>query len=140
MPGRVVPDVGHRQDDVLGEGAVAANPEADRMGAQVAPACEAVPAQAADDVTLARDEVAGMEVVHVAADLDDLADELVADDERRLDRARRPRVPRLDVQVRAADAGLAHAHDDVVDPGLGSGTVSRLRPGPAVVFTRASIR
>ena len=93
-------------------------PKADRVGAQVAPAREAVTAQAAHDVTLARDEVAGVEVVHVAADLDDLTDELVSNHQRRLDRFRCPRIPRLDVQVRAADAGLAHAHDDVVDPGL----------------------
>ena len=81
--GPVVPDVRHRQHDVLGEGAVAPDAEPDRVGAQVAPPGQAVAAPAADDVALAADEVAGMEVVHVAADLDDLADELVADDERR---------------------------------------------------------
>ena len=111
----VVPDVGHRQRDVLGERAVAADAEPDRVGAQVAPAGQAVPAAAAHDVTLARDEVARMEVGHVATDLDDLADELVADDERRLDRPGGPRIPRLDVEVRAADARLVDPDQDVVD-------------------------
>jgi hypothetical protein len=119
----VVPDIGHRQDDVFGEGSVASDPETDAVGAQVTPASQAVAAQAAHDVTLTRDQVAGVEVVHVAADLDDLADELVSDDERRIDRCRRPRIPRIDVQVRAADARLVDAHEDVVDPrsGIGDG-------------------
>ena len=67
-------------DDVLGEGPVAADAEADGVGAQVAAAGQAVAAAAAHDVALAADEVAGVEVGDVAADLDDLADELVADD------------------------------------------------------------
>ena len=40
----VVPDVGHRQGDVLGERAVPVHAEADRVRAQVAPAGEAVAA------------------------------------------------------------------------------------------------
>ena len=111
----VVPDVGHRQHDVLGERPVAPDAEPDRVGAQVAPAGEAVAAAAADDVALARDEVARPEVGDVGPDLDDLTDELVADDERRLDRAGRPRVPRLDVEVGPADAGLVDPDQDVVD-------------------------
>ena len=111
----VVPDVGHRQDDVFGEGAVPADAEPDRAGAEVAAAGQAVPAAAADDVALTRHQVARLEVVDVAADLDDLADELVADDQRRDDRAAGPRVPRLDMQVRAADAGAVHADQHVVD-------------------------
>ena len=58
-------------------------PRPNRVGAQVAPARQAVAAQPAGDVALAADDVAGLDVVDVGADLDDLADELVADDERR---------------------------------------------------------
>ena len=122
----VVPDVGHRQDDVLGERPVAPDAEPDRVGAQVPAAGEAVAAAAADDVALAADEVAGREVGDVAADLDDLADELVADDERRLDRLLRPRIPGVDVQVRAADAGLVDADQDVVDAHRRLGHVAQL--------------
>ena len=57
----------------------------------------------------------GCEVGDVAAELEDLADELVADDERRPDRLLAPTDPSLDVEVRAADAGLADADPDVVD-------------------------
>ena len=61
--------------------------------AQVAAAGHAVAAASADDVPLAADEVARAEVVHVRADLDDLADELVPDHHRHRDRLLRPRVP-----------------------------------------------
>ena len=125
----VVPDVGHRQGDVLGERAVPADAQADGVRAQVASAGEAVAAAAADDVALAADEVARVEVAHVGADLDDLADELVADDEGRGDGLRRPRVPRLDVQVRAADARPMDPHEDVVDPDGGAGDVAQLEAG-----------
>ena len=81
----------------------------------------------------------GCEVVDVAADLEDLADELVADDERRLDRLRRPGVPGLDVEVRAADAGLPDADPDVVDAHRRLGHVDQLEAGAGVVLTRARI-
>ena len=111
----VMPDVGHRQDDVLGERPVTTDPETDRFGAQVAAPGQAVPAATAYDVALTRDEVARVEVGDVRADLDDLADELVPDHERRLDRLRRPGIPGFDVQVRPADARLVDADQDVVD-------------------------
>ena len=127
-PGPVVPDVGHRQRDVLGERARPLHAEPDRVRAEVPPAGHAVAAAAADDVPLAADDVARVEVAHVRADLDDLADELVPDHERHRDRLLRPGVPRVDVQVGAADAGLAHADQDVVDPDLRLGHV--LEPEP----------
>ena len=111
----VVPDVGHRQRHVLGERPVASDAETDGVGAQVAAAGEAVAASSADDVAFARDEVARLEVRDVRPDLDDLADELVADHERRGDRLGRPGVPRFDVEVGAADAGLVDPDQDVVD-------------------------
>src|SRR3954470_17069270 len=80
---------------------------------------EAVAAAATRHVALAADDLPGLEVGDVAADLDDLADELVTDDERRLDRPRRPRIPRLDVEIGAADAGLADPDQHVVDPVVG---------------------
>src|SRR5207249_9705164 len=83
--------------------------------AEVPPSGEAVAAAAADDVALAAHEVAGMEVGDVRADLLDRPDELVPHDERRVDRAGRPGIPGLDVEVRAADARLVDPDEDVVD-------------------------
>src|SRR5206468_11838154 len=99
-PRPVMPDIRHRQAHELGEGSVAPDAQTNRVGAQVAPAGEAVAAHAAHDVTFTGDEIARLDVVHVASDLDHLADELVANDEWRLDGARGPRIPRVDVQVR----------------------------------------
>ena len=86
-----------------------------RVLAQMPPAGEAVAAAAADDVAFAADDVAGVEVVDVRADLDDPADELVADDHRHRDRLLRPGVPVVDVHVGAADAGAQHLDQHVVD-------------------------
>ena len=111
----VVPDVRHRQDDELRERAVAADSQADGVRAQVAPAGQAVAAASADDVAFAAHEVSGREVGNVRAHLHHLAHELVADHERRLDGLRGPRVPGLDVEVRAADPRLVDADQHVVD-------------------------
>ena len=52
---RVAPDVGHGDDDVLGEGSVAINADSKGVGAEVATACEAVAASSADNVAFAAD-------------------------------------------------------------------------------------
>ena len=58
----VPPGVHRGQGDVLGEGAVALDADADGVGAQVPAAGQAVAAPAADDVALAADEVADVDV------------------------------------------------------------------------------
>ena len=84
----------------------------------MSPAGQAVAAAAADDVPFAADEVADLEVAHVGADGGHLSDELVTDDHRHGDRLLRPGIPAVDVEIGAADPGLAHADQDVVDAGL----------------------
>src|SRR6185295_11242578 len=74
----------------------------------------AVAAEAARDVTLARDAVADREAAHFLADLDDLADVLVADVHRHRNRLLRPLVPLPDVDIRATDRRLLDADHDVV--------------------------
>jgi hypothetical protein len=75
----VAPDVGHGQRDVFGERARTVHAHAHGVRAQVAAAGQAVAAAAADHVAFAADQVAGEEVGHVGAGLDDPADEFVAD-------------------------------------------------------------
>ena len=111
----VMPDVRHRQCDVLGERPIAADAETDGVRAEVAPAGEAVAAPAADHMALAADEVARMEVADVRSHLHDLAHELVADHHGHGNRPLRPIVPVVDVQVRAAYPGAVDAHHHVVD-------------------------
>src|SRR5690606_10209369 len=59
-----------------------------------------------DDVALGRDALADLVSRHAGTDLDDAADELVADDEAGLDRALAPFIPQVDVQVGAAAGRL----------------------------------
>jgi hypothetical protein len=114
-PGRMQPDVGHGQDDVLCEAAAALDAHACGVGAEVAASGEAVAAASADDVTFAADDLSGGEVGYVGADFYDFADELVADGEADGDGFAGPGVPFVDVEVGAADAGLEDADLDVVD-------------------------
>ena len=114
--GIVVPDIGHRQGDVLGESARPIDADAFRVLAQMPAAGKTIPAAAADDVPFAADDFAGMKVGHVRADRDDLPDELVADDHRHRDRLPRPVIPFVDVYVGATDAGAVHLDEHVVDP------------------------
>ena len=113
--GMVPPDVGHGQGDVFGKCTGAVDADALGLGAEMAAACHAVSTASADDVALAADNVAGEEVVDVGADLDDFADELVADGHGDFDGFLGPVVPLEDVHVGAADAGVAHANQNVID-------------------------
>jgi hypothetical protein len=136
----VVPDVRHRQGDVLGERTVASDPQSDRVGAEVAPAGKAVTAATADDVTLAAHEIAWPEIADVAADLDDLADELVTHDERRPDRFGSPRVPARDVEVGAADPRPVDPDQHVIDPDVGLRDVLEPQAGLGAGFDQRTHR
>ena len=134
----VVPDVRHRQRHELGESARPLHAEPDRVRAEMPAPGHAVAAAPTDDVALAADDLARVEVAHVRAHVDDLADELVADHERHRDRLLRPRVPRVDVEIGAADARLAHADQDVVDPDLRLRNVLEPEPRLGLCFDERS--
>ncbi|GAA3114814.1 hypothetical protein GCM10020254_71720 [Streptomyces goshikiensis] len=70
----------------------------------------------------------------VRAERRDLADELVAEDERGLDRALRPAVPGADVEVGSADAGAEHLDQHVAGAVLGLGDVHEPQPGLGLVL------
>ena len=130
----VTPDIGHRQRDVLGESARPVDADAHGVGAQVAPAGEAVAAAAADHVAFAADDVAREEIGHIGADRLNPADELVADRHGHGNGLLRPLVPLVDVDVGAADAGLQHANQHVVDADLGNRDVLEPQAWLALAF------
>src|SRR5262249_8538197 len=99
----VTPDVAHGQYNVLCEGTGAVDTKARGECAQVAASSEAVATASAGDVSLAADDVAGMEVVHVRANLDDLPDKLMSDHHRDRNRLLRPLIPVVDMDVGSAD-------------------------------------
>ncbi len=119
--GVMAPDVGHGQRDVLGEstGTIDADPLG--VGAQVTAARHAVATATADNVALAADQIAGMEVVDVRADSHDFADKFVADSHWYGDGLLRPLVPLINVHIGATDASVVDAYEYVVDadPWLG---------------------
>src|SRR5213596_1358167 len=97
--------------------------DADGVCAQGAAARHAVAAAAADDVAFGTHDLAGKHRRHAFAQLDDLAHELVADHERRLDGVLGPLVPAVDVQVGAADACAENAKQHLTGPWLRLGDV-----------------
>src|SRR5581483_3337381 len=126
----VTPDVAHGQHDVFREGSGAVDANARGEGAEMATAGETVAAAAAGDVAFAADDVAGMEVVDIGSNGDNLSDELVADHHGHWNGLLRPLVPVVDMNVGAADAGIAHADQHVVDAVLRLGNI--LQPQAAL--------
>ena len=135
----VDPDIGRRDDDVVGEGAVTVDADTDGVDAQVATPRAAVATGAADDVALAGDPVADPHARHVATDLVDLAVELVADG---LGRARHrtggPVVPAVQVQVGPAQAGTQDPDADLVVTGVGLRDVGQLEAWASAGFDQCA--
>jgi hypothetical protein len=92
-------------------------------------ACHAVSAMSADDVTFTTDNVADLEVMDIASDLNDLADEFVAYDHWNRNRFLRPGIPFVNVQICPTDSCSIDADQDVIDATSGLGDV--LQPQPA---------
>lgn len=95
-------------------------------------ACPALPRLLADQVTFAGTALADRQPLHVPADLNDLSCEFMARDQTHRHRLRRPVVPVPDVNVGAADSGLADADQHVVWSDLGHRAM--LKPKPDLGF------
>src|SRR5688572_11685281 len=114
-----MPDIGHRQSEILSERPRPVHANAFGVGTQMTPARQAVPAPTTDNMSLTAHHVTRMKIRHIGTDLDDLADELMPDDHRHRNRLLRPSIPLEDVNVGAADASAVHAYEHVVDADLG---------------------
>src|ERR1700691_3889481 len=79
------------------------------------PARLAVTTTPADHVALDADNVSGIKIVHVGSDGGDLADKLMTNHHRHRDGSLRPIVPLEDVHIGAADAGVTHTDQNVID-------------------------
>ena len=116
---QMAPDVRGRQRDVFRECPREVDPDPLCPGALHTPARDAVAAPPADQVALAAHEVTHLEVVDIDAELHDLPDELVTDDQRHRDVRLRPGVPRIDVEVRPANAGSQDLDQDFAPANCG---------------------
>jgi transcriptional regulator with XRE-family HTH domain len=83
---------------------------------------------------LPADDLPGKKIGHVRAHLHDLPHELVPHHHRHRNGPLRPRVPLPDVQIRAANAGLMHPDQHVVDANLGHGDIREPQPGTGFLF------
>lgn len=126
--GTMPPDICHRQGDQFGKRSWPIHAHAKRVGAEMASSSQAIAAASADHVTLAADDVAAKEVADVRADFNDLADKLVADGHRYGYRLLCPLVPLVNVNVRAADTGVVHPNQHVVDADRWLGDTFKPKP------------
>ena len=75
----VMPDIGHRNGNIFCKSSRTVDADAPGVFAQVATAGQAVAAATADHVSLRTDDVAGLKVGHIGADLDNFTHKLVSD-------------------------------------------------------------
>ena len=118
-----------RDHDELGECPRPGDTDTDVVVAELASAALAVAAVTTRDVALTRHPLPDLEPGHVAAELGDLAHELVSDHHRHRDRRLRPGVPAMDVQIGAADRCLVDLDQDLVGGGGRLGDVVQPEPG-----------
>ena len=111
----VSPDIGHRENDELGEAARTAHSDSLGVRAQVAAAGQAVAATSASHVPFTADQFSGPVIVHVRSDGHNFADEFVSDDERHRNCGLRPVVPLVNVEIGPTNPGKMHANLNVVD-------------------------
>ncbi len=112
--GSMGPDVGHGEDYLFSKSSRSSHPDARGAVAKVPAACHAVSASSAYHVTFAADDLSHSEIRDAGADLDQFANELVADHQGDRDGLAGPVVPIVDVEVGAANARLPYLDQYVV--------------------------
>ena len=120
-------DVARGDADVFGKGAVAVHAYAHVILAPLDVAGVAVAAAAAGDVALAANALADGKILHARAQRGDLSDILVTNDLRRPDVLLRPRIPFINMYVRAADGGLVYLDEHLARPRHGDGDAPQLQ-------------
>src|SRR5262245_25171549 len=97
----VAPNVRHRQRNVFGECARPVYANALSICAEMPASRQAVPAAAAYDVPFTADNLAGIEVSYIRANLNDAPDKFVPDHHRHRNRLLRPVIPFVNVDIGA---------------------------------------
>src|ERR1051325_11926838 len=95
----------------LGPGTVSIHADTLRVGTQVTPTGQTIPAMAAGDVTFADDEIALGKTLHLIADKIDNADEFVADRHGHGDGLLCPGVPIVNVDIGFAERRVLGRED-----------------------------
>ena len=122
-------DIEGGQAQILGEGALFVDADPTSCRVQMELPGPALPRLLADQMPLAGTALSDGQPLDIAPDLHDLAGEFVARDKAQRNRPRRPVVPVPDMDVGAADAGLADADQHVIRPDLRHRAMVQPKPG-----------
>src|SRR5215207_10712813 len=123
---------GHR--NILGESAVQVYTNSTCVDAQMAPAGATVATPATDQMSLAADEIAYRNVGDAGANLNHLATEFMAHRHGRVQSLPRPFIPRLDVQIGAANACGLNLDQHIACPDRWHRNLNQLQPWPRLRF------
>jgi hypothetical protein len=111
----MAPDIGHGQGDVFGESARPVHAHSLGIGAQMAPAGQAVAAAAAYNMTLPAYDIAGEKIADIGTDFHDPPHKFMADGHRHGNRGLGPGVPFVDMDIGPADSSAENLDQDIVD-------------------------
>ncbi len=111
----VFPDIRHRQGNVLGKSTGAINANATGMGAEMAAACHAVAAAAADYMALAGDYLPFLEGIHIGANINNFADKFMANNHRHWNSGLGPFVPVINVHVSATNCRALYFNQHIIN-------------------------
>src|SRR5580692_7559760 len=109
------PDIGHGQRDELRKRSWTVDADSKGGRAKMTSPSQAVATTSADDVPFTTHDVPRIEVVDIGSNLDNLPNEFMSYGHRHLNCLLCPVVPLIDMHVRAADSGVMHAHEHVID-------------------------
>src|SRR4051812_33155921 len=107
---RHLPNIARGKAEVIREASIAVDTDDGHLAADMPLTRPAEEAMAAADVSFSRDHIARFDVFHGGSDLLNDTHEFVSNDQRWMKPVRRPVVPRVDVNVRAAHPCFLDAH------------------------------
>src|SRR5436305_4876898 len=119
----VPPDIRHGDNHVFGKCPVAVYADTFGEGTEMTPPGEAVATASANDVSFPADDLTRLEIGNVRANLNDLANELMAQDGGNLDGRLRPAIPVINVYVSPANSREQGTNLYVVDANLRFGNI-----------------
>src|SRR5262245_61221442 len=111
----MMPDIGHGDRNEFSKSAAPIDANSHCVFAKMAATRQAIAPSAADYMPLRTDDYSRKEVLHIRTHLDDFADEFVSHNHRHRNRLLRPRVPLVNMQVSAANAGSVDTNEHIVD-------------------------
>ena len=125
-------DIARGNREKLRKRALAIDADTEGVWAQVLATTEAIAAATADNVALAGNQIADLQIRYARADGLHYATKLMTDGHRHGNRALRPGIPFVNMDIGTADGSLADANERVHRSDFGFGNI--LQPDPWLCF------